>query len=488
VQSTISRRESISHKPQDEVKDPDHPQINLGLEAPEIDTATTVPNLDAMAAFEKREQFRLGFEVASIGIGLVDLKGNIFEANECLAETLGIPVTEIKSTNLMDICAPEERLPALADFQKASRTGKFTPVFERRFFNKRGGFLLAQVTRGLVRNRVGEPIYFTISVRDITQERLKEVLLEQQASTDPLTGAVNRTRLEEKAKFELMKSDRYGNPLSLVMIDLDHFKAVNDTYGHGAGDRVLRGFCEMAKACLRSVDILGRWGSEEFVAILPEATLAGAHIVADRLRNELAATEFSDGIRVTASMGVAIHREDEEFASLIERADACMYRAKGNGRNQVVIDTDDDEREAASEQLVSPLLALHWKPSYESGQIVIDTQHRELFQMANRIIAAITGGAANGVILDSVHALVNLVGVHFRDEENILQSAGFPDAQSHGKLHRQLFEEAGKLTSQFERGEGSEGSFLRFLFHDVIAKHMLQEDRKFISWFQAKVV
>src|SRR5208337_1683677 len=133
------------------------------------------------------------------------------------------------------------------------------------------------------------------------------------ASTDPLTGAMNRIRIEERARFELMRSDRYGNKLSLLMIDLDHFKKVNDTYGHSAGDKVLKGFCDIARGLLRSIDILGRWGGEEFVALLPETSLAGAKIVAERLRSMIESSSFDNRIRVTASIGVACHREDEEF-------------------------------------------------------------------------------------------------------------------------------------------------------------------------------
>lgn len=472
-------------KPVEDVAD-SNSLIKPGFDAPEEGAATTERNLHTIACFEESERFRLGFEAANIGIGLIDLEGNIFEANKCLADTLGMPGRELKGTNLMEICAPEERLLALADLQLAARTGKFEAVFERHFLSEREGLLLAQVTRGLVRNVDGQPMYFIFTVRDITREKLKEALLEQQASTDPLTGVVNRARIQERSEFELMRSDRYGNPVSLVMIDLDRFKAVNDTYGHSAGDRVLSGFCDIARGCLRSVDILGRWGGEEFVALLPQTTLVEARNVAERLRTKVEATEFDGGICITASIGAALHREDEQFASLIERADACLYSAKRDGRNQVVIDGEDAAREIAREGCLSPMLALHWKPAYESGNSVIDTEHRALFQMANTIIAEITSGQEDSEILDSIHTLVARIGEHFRDEENILRSAGYPDAKSHGQMHRQLFEEAGRLTRQFERGEKSEGGLLRFLVHDVIAKHMLQADRNFISWFQAK--
>jgi len=437
------------------------------------------------AFVEDRERFRLAFHFSNIGIAMVDLDGNIFEANPSLCELLGYREDELKSLNLSDIWAPEEQAQTLANPNDAAAGDRFATVFEQRLANKQGELLVAEVTRGLVQTLEGEPLFFTFTLRDITESKRLQAMLEEQASTDPLTGAMNRSRMEERARFELLRSDRFGDKLTLVIMDLDHFKVVNDTYGHNAGDKVLRKFYEIAQSCLRSIDMLARWGGEEFVVLLPETGPAGARIVADRIRLKLAEYPFESDIRVTVSMGVAGHREDEPFFALLERADSALYEAKQAGRNLVVVDAEDATTEIAAGKTVPSVLMLHWKPSYLCGLPVIDAEHQELFRMANRIIAVMTASAGNAVLLPLVRALIAHVLKHFRHEEKILREVGFPMAADHGGIHVDLAKRAKQLADQFELGHGSEADLLRFMIHDLVAKHMLQEDRKFFAFLQA---
>jgi len=429
-------------------------------------------------------RFRLAFEFSNLAIGMVDLDGNILEANESLAQLLGFSVEALRRMNLMDLWAREQQAQALADFNESIRMEQLKCVVERRLVKKNGEILLTEVTRGLLRKRDGKPICFTFSIRDITETRRLQDLLEEQASTDSLTGTMNRKRVEERARFELMRSDRYGNKLSLLMIDLDHFKKVNDTYGHSAGDEVLKGFCDIARGLLRSIDILGRWGGEEFVALLPETSLGGAEIVAERLRAALEGFVFENGMRVTASIGVASHREDEEFASILGRADACLYKAKLGGRNLVIVDVEDIEYEAASEHAAPVLLKLTWRPSYLCGDPGIDAEHLDLFRLANRIIAKVTEEAGGTETLGMFRELTECLRSHFAHEEQTLLAAGFPGAAEHVEIHRNLNARACEVADMLERGEGHGAYLLRFLIHEIVAKHLLQEDRKFFSVFQ----
>ena len=451
-------------------------------------TARNISERSSLAAafFESQEKFRIAFDFASVGIGMIDLDGNIFEVNKPLCEIFGYGKEELEKMNLLDLWLPEERMAALAEYKKAGSGAKARTVFERKYLNKQGEILIAEVTRGLARSQDGKPLYFIVSFRDVTESKRLQALLEDQASTDPLTGTMNRTRIEERACFELMRSDRYGDKLALIMIDLDHFKEVNDTFGHLAGDRVLRGFCEIARNCLRATDVLGRWGGEEFVALLPETGLKGAQFLADRLRTTLEGLCFDGEIKVTASMGVAGYREGDELASLMGRADAALYRAKENGRNRVVIDLEDMKREAASKQQVPHLVNLHWKSNYRSGQPLIDAEHQELFELTNRIIASMVEQDTETAILPQVRELIAHVQAHFSHEEKLLQATGCPLAAPHAEIHRKLVEQACALADQFERGQGSATSLLGFLIYDVVAKHMLKEDRKFFPWLKGK--
>jgi diguanylate cyclase (GGDEF)-like protein/hemerythrin-like metal-binding protein len=283
-----------------------------------------------------------------------------------------------------------------------------------------------------------------------------------------------------------MRSDRYGDKLSLVMIDLDHFKAINDAHGHGGGDRVLRGFSDLARNCLRSTDLLGRWGGEEFVALLPETGMSGAHLLAERLRATLECFRFDGGIKVTASMGVAAYREGEDLATLMGRADVCMYRAKQSGRNRIVLDSEDVEREAASKHRGPDLVNLRWRASYRSGQPLLDAEHQELFRLTNLILATMSEPGEEAALLLLVRELIAHIHAHFAHEEKLLLAAGYPKAAEHIEIHRQLESRALELVCRFERQGGSPADMLGFLIHDVVARHMLQEDQKFFPWLRGR--
>ncbi len=164
--------------------------------------------------------------------------------------------------------------------------------------------------------------------------------IQRQATTDDLTGLVNRRRLLEALDGEIVRSEALGTPVSIVLVDLDHFKLVNDRFGHAAGDELLRQFAARALAHLRDVDIAGRLGGEEFAVVVPETGEVGAASVAERLRRSLASIPLPAGDEsalVTASFGVAQRLSGEGAGELLRRADAALYQAKREGRNRVVI-------------------------------------------------------------------------------------------------------------------------------------------------------
>jgi two-component system cell cycle response regulator len=166
--------------------------------------------------------------------------------------------------------------------------------------------------------------------------------LEQLASTDDLTGLLNRRALMERLTAEVDRAARYEHELVLLMIDLDHFKQVNDTYGHLVGDHVLREVAFLLLSEVRTVDIVARYGGEEFVVVLPEQGMDGGTVFAERVRERLAGTAFSAGIvdggvRMTISVGIATSPSDNipSADELIARADEALYRAKAAGRDRV---------------------------------------------------------------------------------------------------------------------------------------------------------
>jgi diguanylate cyclase len=154
------------------------------------------------------------------------------------------------------------------------------------------------------------------------------------ASTDELTGLANRRRVTETLEAELRRFDRYGHEFSIVLIDVDHFKAVNDRLGHGAGDRALIGLAGRGLQLLRSVDTLGRWGGEEFVAVLPETSFDETVRKAASLCEQVAATPLINGCTITVSCGVTTVSAGDSVESLLQRADEALYAAKRGGRNR----------------------------------------------------------------------------------------------------------------------------------------------------------
>lgn len=161
----------------------------------------------------------------------------------------------------------------------------------------------------------------------------------QQANTDYLTGLFNRNKGSELLNYEMSRALRYGRPLSIILLDVDSFKSINDTYGHLAGDQILKAVADIARATVRTVDNLIRWGGEEFVVLLPDTELEAAVQVAERLREAIATASIkvpNAELSITASFGVA--RKDEntlDVETLLARADQAMYIAKFLGRNRV---------------------------------------------------------------------------------------------------------------------------------------------------------
>ena len=173
---------------------------------------------------------------------------------------------------------------------------------------------------------------------------VKNRTLSEVTARDTLTGLYNRWYVIEKIDTEINRSLRHGSPMALLMLDIDHFKRVNDSYGHSAGDVVLQSVGKVLRDSCRVYDVPGRYGGEEFCIVLPETKLGNTTVVAERIRQRLAATALSVGeaeLTVTASIGIA--GVDDEFpeqqvlspAALIDRADRALYTAKHRGRNRV---------------------------------------------------------------------------------------------------------------------------------------------------------
>ncbi|MEY8204570.1 MAG: diguanylate cyclase [Bermanella sp.] len=178
-------------------------------------------------------------------------------------------------------------------------------------------------------------------VRTALREKERQDLLEKWATTDPLTEHFNRRYFFEMAHRELDRSNRLHSPLSFIMLDIDHFKMVNDQHGHLVGDVALVRLAKILRQQLRSVDLCCRYGGEEFVLCLPDTHLEGAKDVAERIRlailQETIDTNQGQTLSISISLGVADNQEDQSVEGILKRADAALYQAKDGGRNQTRI-------------------------------------------------------------------------------------------------------------------------------------------------------
>lgn len=168
-------------------------------------------------------------------------------------------------------------------------------------------------------------------------------LLTNLSSTDQLTGLYNRYKFEDLFEFEKNQMLRHNTKLSIILLDIDFFKSVNDTNGHNVGDAVLKELALILRASVRSSDVVVRWGGEEFIVFTPKTTLEQAQQLAETIRDNVKSTTFSHGRQLTASFGVTSFEENDELETLIQRADRALYRAKELGRDNVQIDRHDPE-------------------------------------------------------------------------------------------------------------------------------------------------
>jgi diguanylate cyclase (GGDEF)-like protein len=268
------------------------------------------------------------------GVMLIDEARRIVLASGPMAAMFGLPVDKVTAMS------PDEFVEYVAklvdDPPQLLRDRRMLPPHAAIVCEE---FELARPSRSVVRwvaRQLEGPTPAQIVVcTDITAEVDLTAAYEKLAVTDRLTGLANRRGAEQVAKREIVRVKRFAAPLSFVIFDIDHFKKVNDTQGHGAGDQVLQRIARTIAGQLRETDLAARWGGEEFLVVLPNTPLEGALGCADRIRRAVAAQPTSQGGPVTVSGGVAQLHPGELLEEVVARADAQLYKAKAAGRNLV---------------------------------------------------------------------------------------------------------------------------------------------------------
>ncbi|WP_457599987.1 diguanylate cyclase [Hydrogenivirga sp.] len=291
--------------------------------------------IDITEKHEKEELFRKLAESNPNGVVLFDFRNSrIIYANRALSEMLGYSEEELTSMrNALALIHPKDRHIVKEHIKKRLEGNRENFSYNVRFLTKDGRVRWIKLVSSVITYRGEECTLVTLV--DITEEKMKEKRLRDLATHDQLTRVFNRRALLRFLEEQLFSAQRYGLPFSVILIDLDNFKKVNDTYGHQVGDKVLKEFTRIVRRKLRKTDIFGRWGGEEFLVILPSTT--DPYPVAEKLRKSVEDTNFPEAGRITASFGGTSYKEGDSVDSILARADEALYEAKRRGKNKTVV-------------------------------------------------------------------------------------------------------------------------------------------------------
>ena len=289
---------------------------------------------------KSEEKFHSVVSTATDAIILADASGNVILWNEGARKMFGYAEDEVVGKELAILMPERYRDAHERGLEKVRLTGEsklYGKPVEVDGLKKDGSEFPIELTVSFWYTKEGT--FYTGIIRDITERKKLQDELARLATTDALTGIFNRRKMDELLGMEINKAMRYKSHLSFIMFDIDHFKMVNDAYGHNVGDSVLRTLVEIVKRNLRNTDYFCRWGGEEFLILSPETDLENATALAERLRIATEKHSFEGVNRITISLGVTQFSKKDGVDSFLMRVDDALYIAKNRGRNRVEIST-----------------------------------------------------------------------------------------------------------------------------------------------------
>ncbi|HEY0269026.1 MAG TPA: diguanylate cyclase, partial [Methyloradius sp.] len=290
----------------------------------------------ALRASEK--SFREIIEYAPIGMAIVSLDGKFITVNQALCNIVGYSTAELPKLTFQEITYPDDLTTDLEYFNQLLEGKIKSYQMEKRYIRNDKKIVWVQLSVSLFRDEDNLPQYFISQIEDITERKHRHEEAQKHAYYDALTNLPNRRMLLNRLHQGLAKSERYKRTMALLFLDLDHFKQINDTLGHDAGDIILKEVATRLTKCIRSHDTVARQGGDEFVIILPEiAESHDAELVAEKIiesfTQEIMVKDKT--ITMSTSIGIAIRSGDMQITAeaLMKQADMAMYEAKGAGRN-----------------------------------------------------------------------------------------------------------------------------------------------------------
>lgn len=303
---------------------------------------------------ENMALFEGAFRHAAIGMAIVSPEGGWMRVNPALCNILGYDEQALLASDFQTITHPDDLEKDLNQVQALLAGKRNSYWMKKRYFHQDGHIVWVLLAVSIVRNADGTPRYFLSQIEDVSAQvtaeralRQKQDELEQlnqeladMARTDPLTGLNNRLVLMESLRQEYRRCERRGEPISVIFMDVDHFKQYNDSYGHMEGDVALQAVAAALRQVIRDTDVLARYGGEEFVALLPSANAQAAENVAERCRQAVAGiASLSQPVSLSVGVATLMSCDGTDAVSkpeaLLSAADQALYAAKEAGRNRV---------------------------------------------------------------------------------------------------------------------------------------------------------
>ena len=334
---------------------------------------------------QAQEVFRHAFDEAGIGMTLVDPSGHIIRANEAMLHMLGYDDAELLvGKDVVDITHPDDRRVIEDNVRDIERNQRDGFRIEQRLLRADGETIWVALTVSTVKDDADQPTFSIGQIEDITERKAFSDRLKYEAAHDAMTGLLNRTSFTERVAVALDTEESTGRLAAVLFIDLDHFKIINDSLGHAAGDDLLVTVAQRLRLTLRPGDLLARFGGDEFVVLCTNVLGRRAvSEIAHRLIGAVAEPILvgSDEVFVTASLGIAVANADDTAETLLRHADAAMYQAKHDGRARAVTFRPDHHGSAVAalrtgndlhRALARDELAMHYQPIIDlrTGRVV----------------------------------------------------------------------------------------------------------------------
>jgi diguanylate cyclase (GGDEF)-like protein/hemerythrin-like metal-binding protein len=313
-----------------------------------------------------------------------------------------------------------------------------------------------------------------IWVRSYNQVLSDKIELESKYILDRFTGIYTREYFNFRLKEEISHVQRNKYPISMIYFDLDHFKNVNDVYGHSSGDEVLLEVVNGVKTIIRTEDVFSRWGGDEFILLLPNTDLEGAKFVADRIRSRIESLEISKAYGVTASLGCSEWKPKEYLESWFLRTDRALYVSKNTGKNKVTVSDYKVEKNV--------LCKVDWDEASNSGCSIIDDEHREILNRCNVIVESALDQSSFDETVRNVEVLILEMEQHFNDEIQILKDIDYPEVDKHQRIHEALMKKTNAIFQKTIQRDITAVEFFTFLLLIVVEGHFKNEDVKYFEY------